>query len=374
MAALGLAKPEETRRARRSRIEVSPKARQELQSIRAPYFYSYIFAELEQILGTSLAREGNFYVETSLDLATQLQAERSLEDHIINVGSRYGFAEGALVSLDTTNGEIRALVGGVDYQRSQFNRATQALRQPGSTFKIFAFASALEQGMSPGRTFACTPFTWRGQRFRGCRSGSGVLDMATGLARSENVVALRIAQEAGLDNIVRLAQAMGIQSELQAVPGLILGQSEVTPLEMTGAFAAIANDGVWNRPHGIQRVLDSSDCSNPQDWQTCRVIFDFADSEYANRAVLTPATARTLTRMLQAAISSGTGRNASLGFGEAGKTGTTNDNVDLWFVGFLPRANLATGIWLGNDDNTPSRGSSAQAAQLWGNYMGKLVR
>jgi membrane peptidoglycan carboxypeptidase len=374
MAALGLARSEDTRRARRSRIEVSPKARQELQSIRAPYFYSYIFAELEQILGASLAREGNFYVETSLNLATQATAERSLEENITGIGSRYRFSEGALVSLDTTNGEIRALVGGADYQRSQFNRATQALRQPGSTFKVFAYASALEQGMSPSQTFSCSNLTWQGQRFRGCRSGSGALDMYAGLAGSENVVALRIAQEAGLDNIVRLAHAMGLKSELQPVPGLILGQSEVTPLEMTGAFAAIANDGVWNRPHGIQRVLDSSDCSNPQDWQTCRVIFDFADSEYANRTVLDPKTARTLTRLLQGVIAGGTGRNAYLGLGEAGKTGTTNDNVDLWFVGFVPRANLATGIWLGNDDNSPTTGSSAQAAQLWGTYMGRVVR
>ncbi|MEM9162999.1 MAG: penicillin-binding transpeptidase domain-containing protein, partial [Cyanobacteria bacterium P01_F01_bin.4] len=312
-------------------------------------------------------------VETSLDVNTQLQAETSLQDGVLNLGSRSEFSQGALVTLESSSGEIQALVGGVDYQASQFNRASQAFRQPGSTFKVFAYASALEQGASPGKTFSCEGMTWQGQYFDGCRSTRGALNMYEGLARSENVVALRVAQQAGLENVLRLARQLGIKSELQAVPGVVLGQSEVTPLEITGAFGAIANGGLWNKPHGIQRVLDSSDCEDPNNWKSCRIIFDFNDSEYANRPVLSPDTADILTTLMQGAVSGGTGRNANIGYGAAGKTGTTNDNVDLWFIGFVPQADLITGIWLGNDENTPTYGSSAQAAQIWGDYMAEIV-
>ncbi|MEO0430913.1 MAG: transglycosylase domain-containing protein [Cyanobacteria bacterium J06656_5] len=375
MVVLGMINQEEGRRARRSRIEISPKARQQLQSIRAPYFYSYIFDELDQVLGLGLAREGNFYVETSLDLAIQSQAETSMRSGIANLSDRYGVAQGALVTLQSSTGEIQALVGGADYSQSQFNRASQAVRQPGSTFKIFAYASALEQGISPGNSFSCNDFNWGGQYYQGCRSGGGALDMYSGFARSENVVALRIARDAGLDNIVNLAKTMGIESALEPVPGLVLGQSGVTPLEMTGAVGAIANAGIWNRPHGIQRILDSSDCTDSRDRSTCRVIFDFAtDSPDVDQDVLTPNTARTMTALMRGTVNGGTGSSAYLGLGEAGKTGTTNDNVDLWFVGFVPNSDLVTGIWLGNDDNEPTYGSSSQAAQLWSNYMGQVVK
>ena len=375
MVVLGMISQEEGRRARRSRIEISPDARRQLQSIRAPYFYSYIFDELDQVLGVSFAQEGNFHVETSLDLETQTKAEQTMRSGIADLGGRSGFSEGALVTLESSSGEIKALVGGADYSQSQFNRASQAVRQPGSTFKIFAYASALEQGISPGNSYSCSGLNWGGQFYEGCRSGGGSLDMYDGFALSENVVALRIAREAGLDDIVNLAHTMGIESELEPVPGLVLGQSVVTPLEMTGAVGAIANNGIWNRPHGIQRILDSSDCEDSRDRSTCRVIFDFTlDSADREQEVLSPSTARTMTSFMRGTVNSGTGRSAYLGLGEAGKTGTTNDNVDLWFVGFVPNADLVTGIWLGNDDNTPTSGSSGQAAQLWGNYMGQVVR
>ncbi|MEL6900787.1 MAG: transglycosylase domain-containing protein, partial [Cyanobacteria bacterium J06606_4] len=374
MVALGMISAEEGRRARRSRIEISPKAREQLKSSRAPYFYSYIFDELDQVLGEGLAREGNFIVETSLNLEMQAKAENTLRETVGSQGAQYGFSQGAIVTLNTQNGEIEALVGGVDYAASQFNRATQALRQPGSTFKVFAYASALEQGISAGETFSCSDLNWGGQYFAGCRSGGGALDMYAGMARSENVVALRIAQAAGLDSIVALAKRMGIDSELQALPGLVLGQSEVTPLEITGAFGALANQGVWNRPHGIQRVIDSSDCEDFSDFSTCRVIYDFSQSADASQPVLDPYIANTMVGMMQGVVQGGTGRNAFLGRGEAGKTGTTNDNVDLWFIGYVPQDTLVSGIWLGNDDNSPTNGSSAQAADLWGRYMSKVLR
>ena len=374
MVSLGMIGAEEGRRARRSRIEISPKAREQLQSSKAPYFYSYIFDELDSVLGEGLAREGNFIVETSLDLDVQAAAETSLRETVNNQGSQLGFSQGAVVTLNTSTGEIEALVGGTDYQESQFNRATQAVRQPGSTFKVFVYAAALEQGISPGETFSCNDLNWGGQYFAGCRSGGGALDMYAGLSRSENVVALRVAQEVGLPAVIDVAERLGITSELRAVPGLVLGQSEVTPLEITGAFGAIANEGVWNRPHGIQRVLDSSDCEDFNDINTCRLIYDFEQSADASVPVLDASVANTLVGMMQGVVQGGTGRNAYLGLGEAGKTGTTNDNVDSWFIGFVPRDEVVTGVWLGNDEILATDSGSGVAAQLWGSYMGQVVQ
>jgi membrane peptidoglycan carboxypeptidase len=154
---------------------------------------------------------------------------------------------------------------------------------------------------------------------------------------------------------------------------LVLGQSEVTLLELTGAYATVANEGKKNRPHGIRRILDSSDCADRTNRQTCRVIYDYAQDARANVAVLDPTVANVTTDLLQGVVQYGTGRAAYLGMGEAGKTGTNNDNIDLWFVGYVPRQQVVTGIWFGNDDNTPTNGASAQAAELWGDYM-EVVR
>ncbi|MBD3882452.1 PBP1A family penicillin-binding protein [Phormidium tenue FACHB-886] len=374
MAAQGLVSAEEAQRARRSRIEINPKAIEELESTIAPYFYGQVFQDLETLLGSQLAQEGNFYVETNLDTQMQTRAEESLRNAITTTGATAGFSQGALVTLDTSTGAVLAMVGGVDFQQSQFNRATQALRQPGSTFKVFAYTAAIEQGISPSTAFSCAPLDWQGQFFEGCGSGAGALDMYTGIAQSENVIALRIAQEVGLDRVVQMARRMGIVSKLDPVPGLVLGQSEVTLLELTGAYSVLANQGVRNQPHTINRILDSSDCTDVNDPKTCRVIFDYQQNAQTNQPALDPQIANTMTGLLQGVVQSGTGRPAALGLGEAGKTGTTNDNTDLWFVGYVPGQALATGIWFGNDDNTPTGGASADAAQLWGDYMRQVIR
>ncbi|MGK7888864.1 MAG: transglycosylase domain-containing protein [Leptolyngbyaceae cyanobacterium] len=371
MVELGMVGIDEANDARRSPIIVTPEAIEELRSTLAPYFYAQTLIELQELLGSDVAREGNFIIESTVNLELQAHAEASLLNSVSTAGTASGFSQGAIVTLDAATGNVLAIVGGTDYQTSQFNRATQALRQPGSTFKIFPYAVALERGLSPDRTYACTALNWRGQVFNGCRSGSGPVDMQRGMALSENVVALRIAQEVGLGRVVRMAQRMGIDSRLQAVPGLVLGQSEVTVLEMTAAFGILANEGVYQRPRTIKRVLDSRRCEDLNRRETCRVIYPPPDQPDAAKGqqVLSTDVADQMTDLLQAVIRSGTGRNARVGRGEAGKTGTTNQNVDLWFVGYLPRQRVVTGIWLGNDDNSPSRGSSAQAAQLWGEYM-----
>jgi len=277
------------------------------------------------------------------------------------------------VTLDTQTGGILALTGGVDFSQSQFNRATQALRQPGSTFKVFAYTAAIAAGTSPYATYSCSPLSWDGQVFAGCRSGDGEMTVAQGLALSEIVVALRIAKQVGLNSVVSIARRLGIKSDLKPVPGLVLGQSEVTPLEMTGAFAALNNRGIFNPPHAIARILDGGTCKDQQDRNSCALIYSHEQDSAAGQAAIAPEVANTMTQLLQGVVQAGTGTNAAVRSDIAGKTGTTNDNVDLWFIGYSPTHNIAAGIWLGNDDNAPTSGSSPQAAQPWGDYMAQVL-
>jgi penicillin-binding protein 1A len=373
MVKLGMVGKEEADRARRSRIEVSPSARESFSSAVAPYFYSYVIDELQELLGSDVAREGNFIVETALNPTLQTQAEQSLESSVSNDGDRLGYSQGALVTLDRQNGNILALVGGVNYGESQFNRVVQAKRQPGSTFKIFAYAAALEEGIDPDTEYSCAPLSWQGQEYRGCERSSGNIDMYEGLAQSENVVALRVAQDVGLSKVMDVAQRFGVASPLTEAPGLVIGQSEATVLEMTGAYATIANDGIWNKPHAINRILDGSDCKDPRKKDTCRQIYTYDDDQETYHDAIAQDVTDQLTEMLQVAVEEGTGKAAYINQGEAGKTGTTDQNVDLWFIGYFQDQDLVTGIWLGNDDNSPTSGSSYQAASLWGKYMKQAI-
>jgi membrane peptidoglycan carboxypeptidase len=370
MYELGMISREDATRARRSRIEISSKARQTLSNLIAPYFYSYVLRELNFLLGNDLAKEGDFIVETSLNPQIQSQTETALQEYLDTYGSQYDFSQGAIATLNTKTGEIVALVGGKDYNKSQFNRATQAQRQPGSTFKVFAYAAALEQGISPHKSYSCGGLTWQGISYQPCERTSGSADMYRGLAQSENAIALRVAQDVGLERVVNIARRFGIKSNLEKVPGLILGQSEVNVLEMTGAYAAFANEGIWHRPHGIKVIRDGRDCQNNDQYQTCRIIYQFNQDGSEQKQSISSEIAQTVTEMMQEAVISGTGRSAYVGQGEAGKTGTTNNGVDLWFIGYIRDRNqnccLATGIWLGNDDNSSTKGTSAQAASLWG--------
>jgi len=149
---------------------------------------------------------------------------------------------------------------------------------------------------------------------------------------------------------------------------VVLGQSEVSVLELVGAYGAIANGGVYHPPHAINRVYDSNQCQDPKDRKTCRVAHDATQARGNGKPVLQPQTSAILTEMLQGAVTSGTAQAAAVA-DAAGKTGTTNDAIDMWFVGYLPSKGWVTGVWLGNDDNSPSSGGSWLAASLWGDYM-----
>jgi membrane peptidoglycan carboxypeptidase len=364
----------EAREARRSTLSYRQEACSPSTNTKAPYLYGYVFQELQEILGSETAKEGNFAIETGINLNMQEKAEAALQKNVANAGGTYRFSQGGVLSLDPSTGLVKAMVGGVNYKQSQFNRATDAKRQPGSTFKLFAYAAAIEGGIAPGKTYSCDPLSWGGRQFPACGHGAtGSTNMYTGLALSENVVALRVGRDIGLPKVLANAQKMGVKSHLDEVPAVILGQSVVNMLEMTGAYGAVADNGMWHKPHVIKRVYDTSNCDLKQ-LKTCRVMYDHEKNGRSSQRVLQAGTADTLTTMLRGVITNGTGKNAAIGLGEVGKTGTTDDNVDLWFIGFIPGKQVVTSVWLGNDDNSPTKGSSAQAAQLWGNYMGSVYR
>jgi membrane peptidoglycan carboxypeptidase len=373
MLETGVITAAEARDARRSTLNYRQEACTPTTNTKAPYLYTYVFQELQEILGTETAKEGNFAIETGVDLNMQAKAERALRQNVTNAGGSYRFSQGGILTLDSSTGIVKAMVGGVNYQQSQFNRAIDAQRQPGSTFKLFGYAAALEGGISPGKTYSCDPLSWGGRTFPACNHGaSGSANMYTGFALSENAIALRVARDIGLSKTIETAQKMGIKSKLEEVPALMLGQSVVNMLEMTGAYGAVANRGIWQRPRVIKRVYDTTNCDLKQV-SKCRVMYD-ATKDSQSKRVLSASSADTLTSMMREVITNGTGKNAAIGLGEVGKTGTTNDNVDLWFIGFIPDKKTITSVWLGNDDNSATKGSSAQAAQLWGDYMGAVYK
>jgi membrane peptidoglycan carboxypeptidase len=370
MAELGMITDKEADRARRTVLILNEVAKSKLQGSVAPYYYSYVFDELQELLGDNFAREGNLIVETNLDLDMQKASDQSLRDAVETSGQTYGFSQGAIVTVNSSDGSLLTMTGGVDYKVSQFNRAAQSLRQPGSTFKLFSYAAAIDRGISPSTTYSCSSISG----IAGCHNGGkGDIDMYRGFAFSENVVAVRVAEAAGLDQVVKMAKNLGITAKLDESSSMVLGGNEVKILEMAGAYAAIANEGKYIKPHAIRRILDSADCQNPKDRQTCRVIFD-AKILIKPRQAIDAGVASTMMDMMRGVVQYGTGRSAAIPQTTAiGKTGTTDEGRDLWFVGALPKRNLVTAVWLGNDEGVTS-GSSAVAAQVWGDYMRQAVR
>ncbi len=385
------------RSARRRPIQLAPGACKLGERRALPFYSDQVRRDLDRLVGPDVAAEGNFLIDTHLDPGLQEQVERLLRQHI-DASRSLGVSQGAVVVLDSRTGGILALAGGRDYRQSQFNRATMALRQPGSTFKLFSYLLALEQGARPGDLVSCAPLDWRGQHFAsGC---GGSLSLRQALAISSNTAALRLARRVGLESLVRKAREMGITTPLDPVPGLALGQSEVTLLELTGAYGAVANGGLWHQPSTIRRLTDAEPCATgatagcgdrrervfsapaspggrqfagrPGPGRSAAGSSSTPSAQpvaavalFPPRRVMKESTARTLRSLLQSVVRGGTGTAAYIGGEEGGKTGTTNDGRDLLFVGFEPRRHWVMGVWLGNDDNRPSRASSALAAALW---------
>ena len=366
MADAGRLSLEQARQARRRPIALAAKAcSTDARQRSAPFYTDQVRRDLSTLVGPDVAAEGNFLIETHLDANLQQLLQQKLQG-LLRDSRGLGVTEGAAVVLDSRSGGVLAIAGGKDYRSSQFNRATMAQRQPGSTFKLMTFLAALDRGLTPTDQINCGPLRWRGQQFSSDCSGS--ISINNAFASSSNTATLRLAQRVGLEQVVQQARRLGISTPLEAVPGLALGQSEVRLIELTGAYAAVANQGVWHQPSTIRRLVDA---------ETCRVdrlndcpSLNAAGTGIAGARQAVPKTqARAMQGMLRSVVRSGTGRNASLGGEEGGKTGTTNDGRDLLFIGYDPAKHWTLGIWLGNDNNSPTAASSALAAALWGDIM-----
>jgi len=366
MADTGRIRDDQARQARRTPIQLAPNAcKSNPQQRGAPFYTDQVRRDLEHAVGPDVASEGNFLIDTHLNRDLQEQVERLLRQRL-NASKGLGVTEGAVVVLDSRNGGILAIAGGRDYRQSQFNRASMALRQPGSAFKLVPYLVAMERGAKPSDAISCSPLNWRGQTF--ASDCGGQLSLTSAFARSSNTAALRLAQRVGLEPVVIKARDLGITSPLAAVPGLVLGQSEVSLLELTAAYAAIADNGLWHAPTTIRRLTDAEGCVG-QSNQGCRPGQASLPTANPGRRVTSAASAQAMQQLLRAVVQRGTGTAAYLGGQEGGKTGTTNGGRDLLFIGYEPRRHWVMGIWLGNDDNSPSHASSALAADLWGEII-----
>ncbi|MBE9113230.1 PBP1A family penicillin-binding protein, partial [Nodosilinea sp. LEGE 07298] len=325
-----------------------------------PYFTIYIQKQLEALLPSDQLEAGGLTVETTLNVVWQRRAEETVEEAVERYSNWQRVGQVALVAVDPRNGEIKAMVGGTDFtSENQFNRVTQAQRQPGSTFKTFVYAAAIAGGMSPYKNYMDARYVVDGYEPKNYgKTYSGGMDLLEALRKSVNIVAVKLLVDVGFDPVVQLAGRMGIESPLLPAYSLALGTSEVNLLELTSAYGTLANKGVHRPTHGIRRVLNSDG----------EVIY-----ERPNESVqaIDADTAAIMTWMLRGVVEGGTGGNATLGRPVAGKTGTSEEYRDLWFVGYIPQ--LVAGVWMGNDDNTPTRGASSMSASVWRDFMAKLT-
>jgi penicillin-binding protein 1A len=275
-------------------------------------------------------------VWTTLDPGMQAAADKA-----IRANAPDG-AQGALVAVDR-DGAVRALVGGKDYVNSIYDRATQAERQPGSSFKLFVYLTALESGMKPTDTIVDEPVTIDGWSPRNAEGGNlGPVTLREAFSRSINTVSAKIGEQVGFSTIADMARRFGLTTPISTYPSMVLGSSDVRLIEMTRAFASVANNGVAVTPYGIRRVVTADG----------RLLYQHDDEE--QRVLIAPWVAAEMTDLLQSAVLSGTGRAAQIGRPVAGKTGTTTLNKDGWFIGFS--SGLTTGVWMGRDDAKPVPG------------------
>ena len=354
MLAAGLVTPEAEVAAARHIVKfASMKASKDANG--AEYAVDFILERLPPLLGNGHAE---VIVETTIDAKLQRRAQATVERVLDREGEVAQARQASVVVLDTEGG-IAALVGGRSYLESQFNRAAKSRRQPGSSFKPFVYLAALEAGMTPDSTVYDLPVSIAGWSPRN-ENGQfrGAVTMRQGLSQSINTVAVRLQYDIGVKRIVAAAKRLGVNSELRSGPSLALGTSEVSLLEMTGAYTAFANSGRRIDPHIIKRVRMSSG----------RVLY--MRPPVPSQVVIAPVHVGSMNDMLNAALVTGTGRRAALSMHPAaGKTGTTQDFRDAWFIGYT--AHLAGGVWVGNDHGRTMnnvRGGSLPAV-IWREIM-----
>ncbi|WP_297798857.1 PBP1A family penicillin-binding protein [uncultured Brevundimonas sp.] len=325
-----------------------------LASQHAQYFIDWLDKQVRSMVGEQTE---DLIVETTLDLSIQTDAERAVR-RIIDRDKDKGVEQAALVAMDG-DGRVRAMIGGASYPDSQFNRATEARRQAGSAWKPFVYLAALEAGYTPDTVVVDEPVTIGGWSPRNYSGGfAGQMTLAQAVAQSTNTVAAAVADQVGRSNVANVARRLGITGNISTSPSMALGAVEVSPLEMAQAYDAFANGGRRVKAYGISRIRTKSG----------RIVYQHGGAE-ANQAIHNPSLYY-LNQMLRGVVTGGTGRAAAVGGRDiAGKTGTTSDYKDAWFVGYT--GGFTAAVWVGKDDNTPMRrisGGGAPAA-IWATFM-----
>jgi len=364
----------------------------------APFFVEYVRQILQDRFGSQLYTAG-YNIYTTLDVPMQRHAEKSMQEGWEGIEARSGFShityeaykdslaagvvlgdsvayvEGLFVALDPWTGSVRAMIGGRDFDISEFNRATLALRQAGSGFKPFVYTAAIASRIPPTYVVIDNAFVtmqadgtqWKPTNYSGIFEGP--MTIRTGLMRSQNLIAIKLGQEIGMESVAQTAQRMGIRSEIERFPSTAIGAVEVRPIEMAEAYSTFANQGTKVRPFPILRVEDAAG----------RILWD---PEPERTQVLDPLVARIMISMLQGVVDGigGTGSTAIRVVAglprevvAGGKTGTTNDGADIWFNGFTP--NLLATVWFGLDlpqEIYPRATGAGAPAPVWGNFMRRV--
>jgi len=323
------------------------------------YFADWVADQVRDFAGTA---DHDLIVRTTLDPRMQSAAETAIADVLARHGIKDVVSQGALVAM-ATDGAIRAMVGGRDYNESQFNRATQAQRQPGSAFKPFVYLAGLEAGIRPEDRFIDQPIqigNWRPRNYTNRYIGE--VSAAEALAESINTVAVQVAQRAGIPNVIAVANRLGITSNLARDPSIALGTNEVSLLELVSAYAPFANGGNGVLAYGIVEIRDTDG----------KIIYRRTGNGPGQ--VIPGDEVGMMNEMLAGVISHGTGRAAALPRPVAGKTGTTQEYRDAWFIGYT--ADLVAGIWLGNDDNTAMNRVTGGSlpAPVWRAFMQAAIQ
>jgi 1A family penicillin-binding protein len=322
------------------------------------YFIDAASGEASRLLGMPTA---DINVATTVDPDMQALAEATVADYLAREGKQKAASQAALVAM-APDGAILAMVGGRDYAESQFNRVTQAQRQPGSLFKLFVYLSALERGFTPESVVVDHPLeirNWSPENFEGRYFGP--VSVRTAFAHSINGIAVQLGQKVGIKAVIETAKTLGIDSKLPDVPSLVLGTADLNLLELVRAYAAVAfNNGILVRPFTVREIRRGD-----------HVVYQ--QSHSIQPAVVPPQARASMLDLLRAVVSEGTGSAARLlGSEVAGKTGTTQDSRDAWFVGFTPY--ILVGVWIGNDDHSPTKGVTGGdlPARIWHDFVAKL--
>lgn len=326
---------------------------------KAPYFVDNVMRELYEKAGMTEQEviQGGYKVYTTLKYSYQKVAQEKIIEALRKRGLNKSYQQAALISFDVVSGRIVAYVGGKDYATSQYDRVSQAVRQPGSSFKVFVYATAMEKGLNPKTIYPDAPISignWSPHNYS--NKYRGRIPLYQALAFSSNSIAARLIQDVGVESVISMARRLGITTYLAHDPTIALGSNGVKLIEMAAAYGAIANGGVKVEPYCVERVESSNG----------RVIYQ-ANSSYTR--VMDTRTAAYMVEMMEQVIKIGTGKAANIGRPAAGKTGTTDSYKDAWFIGFTP--DIVTGVWVGNDNNTSNNGLTGGTipATIWGQYM-----